>query len=309
MSVEQNPDDRELDGFLEGGSPLSNVYRRLARGDSAPPVVDAAILELARQDMQEARHPRWRRSRQLQFLAVAASMTLVVGVLLHLERDPQTQGTLKSGGEPLAVLPPREAPAASPPAAAQKVAPTATERAPEPAPEPIPERKPQAAAAVAVPPQPADPSPLRSIVPEKAAQAVERESHEVERPLAEEARPRAEPAAPAPAPEPAPVEKKKSSSKKEPAPKSSSKKKAEPASTSAPAADLAPTLMRERAVPPAADLPSALGAGAAAMETQAAPAASEAASTPDAQLESIRVLASSDPSAAGASLQIGRAHV
>lgn len=92
-SEHEPPDDRELDDFLAGRGELSAAYRAAARGEHAPPELDAAILANARTAAQLPppfqrlhRRPRW-----LRPVAVAATLVFSLGVMLSLWREPDAR--------------------------------------------------------------------------------------------------------------------------------------------------------------------------------------------------------------------------
>src|SRR5689334_12515250 len=90
MSSERRPpDDDELEDFLSGKSDLSSAYREASSRDTAPPALDAPILDAAREAARTpmpraARRPRW-----LRPLAFAATFVLSLGVLLSVYRQPE----------------------------------------------------------------------------------------------------------------------------------------------------------------------------------------------------------------------------
>lgn len=96
-SERQPPDDRELDGFLDGRHPLGKAYREATQADTAPRELDDAILRMAREAAAQAPPRRARRPRWIQPLAIAATLTLSLGVLLNLWRDPAMRGQVAPG--------------------------------------------------------------------------------------------------------------------------------------------------------------------------------------------------------------------
>lgn len=87
MSAER---DRELQGYLEGGSPLSAKYREQSK-ETAPPELDAAVLDFARGELKKqapavaARGRAVRRSRRWTVpLATAATMLLGLNLVWQL---------------------------------------------------------------------------------------------------------------------------------------------------------------------------------------------------------------------------------
>jgi hypothetical protein len=108
------PDDRELDEFLAGRSPLSRAWREDGLPE-APPQLDAKVLETAREELRRARAPR----RLLRWdgpLALAASTLVVLGLAWV------TQSRLEPGQEEqreaVVTAMPESAPPAPMPAAA-----------------------------------------------------------------------------------------------------------------------------------------------------------------------------------------------
>ncbi len=96
----QRPDDKRLDGYLRGDSPLTRAYRETGR-EEPPSSLDARILAEAR-GVKAAPHggkPRW-----LMPLSLAATVVLSIGIVLFMTR----QGT--------APLPTETAPAVETPA-------------------------------------------------------------------------------------------------------------------------------------------------------------------------------------------------
>ncbi|AXQ29515.1 hypothetical protein D0B54_12790 [Solimonas sp. K1W22B-7] len=146
------PDDRELEDFLEGRSPVSRAWREATRGESAPPELDSAVLEMAREESRKAAEnpPALDRFRDRRWpLAMAAVLVLSLSTLLTIYEDPRAR-------KDAMMLPPETAPAvpavlpeiAAPAAAPAAMAESADESAAAPASAPAPERK-AAAAAVA----------------------------------------------------------------------------------------------------------------------------------------------------------------
>ena len=137
------PDDRELQQYLKGGSRLSQRYRE-ASGERAPPELDAPILAQARAEVA-----RRRRQGRPWFsgLALAASLVLAVnlgwnvyqsrGSTLEMREldalDKQNAGG-RAAKKEVATAPAAQAPKPAP-AASGAVAPAAP--APEPAPPPL----------------------------------------------------------------------------------------------------------------------------------------------------------------------------
>ena len=83
--VERKKDDRLLDEYLRGGSPLSRVYRETGR-EEPPAHLDAAILAQAKAAVGARRSkPRW-----FMPLSLAATVVLSVGVVLLMSREGVT---------------------------------------------------------------------------------------------------------------------------------------------------------------------------------------------------------------------------
>lgn len=80
----QRPDDRLLDEFLAGRSEVSRAYRA-ASDDTAPPALDAAVLQMAR---EAARRPPLRNARWRLPLAAAAVLVLSFGSLQLIREEP-----------------------------------------------------------------------------------------------------------------------------------------------------------------------------------------------------------------------------
>ncbi len=78
-----DPDDRELEQYLKGGSKLSARYRE-ASGEAAPPELDEVILAQAR---AAARRKGAGVNRYLAPVALAASLVLAVNLLGDWLRD------------------------------------------------------------------------------------------------------------------------------------------------------------------------------------------------------------------------------
>lgn len=86
----QPPDDSLLDDFLAGGSPVSKAWREGAR-DEAPPELDAAILQQAREELARpaSEAPRQDRFRDRRWpFALAAVLVLSVSTVLTINQDP-----------------------------------------------------------------------------------------------------------------------------------------------------------------------------------------------------------------------------
>ena len=105
------PDDRELEQYLKGNSPLSRRYRE-ASGETAPPELDEAILAQAR---RAARPRPLGINRWLTPLALAASVVLGINLGWNVYKAAPSPG---AGSELKEVAQSRaaEAPAAPPPA-------------------------------------------------------------------------------------------------------------------------------------------------------------------------------------------------
>lgn len=81
--TERKKDDRLLDEYLRGDSPLSRVYRETGK-EEPPAHVDAAILAQAKAAITTHRggKPRW-----LMPLSLAATVVLSVGVVLLMSKQ------------------------------------------------------------------------------------------------------------------------------------------------------------------------------------------------------------------------------
>lgn len=83
--AERKKDDRLLDEYLRGDSPLSRAYRETGR-EEPPAHVDAAILAQAKAAVGARRSkPRW-----FMPLSLAATVVLSIGVVLLLSREGVT---------------------------------------------------------------------------------------------------------------------------------------------------------------------------------------------------------------------------
>jgi hypothetical protein len=154
-----DPNDRELEEYLSGGSKLSARYRE-AGGEGTPPALDEVIL--ARANAELRRKPSL--NRYLAPVALAASLVLAVNLAWNLRQ-----------AEPLEDQAPMPAEA---PAEADAVVAAAPPASPPPAAAPVPEPKLKKEAAAA-PPAPA-PEPERreaEAAESVAAQAREAEPH------------------------------------------------------------------------------------------------------------------------------------
>ena len=85
MSEPNKPDDRELDEFLSGSSPVSKEYRRVLGSESTPPELDQAVLKLARNSLPRASRRKWHLP-----LALAATVVLSFSVVVALREEPST---------------------------------------------------------------------------------------------------------------------------------------------------------------------------------------------------------------------------
>ncbi len=114
----QRTDDKRLDEYLRGDSPLTRAYRDLGREEPSSSL-DARILAQAR---GEKAAPRGGKPRWLMPLSLAATVVLSVGIVLLMTRQGVTP-------LPTETAPAVEAPAPSAtPAPAPKVAPKETPR-------------------------------------------------------------------------------------------------------------------------------------------------------------------------------------
>ena len=132
------PDDRELEQYLKGDSPLSRRYRD-ASAESAPPELDEAILAQARAELR--RKPvginRW-----LAPVALAASVVLGVNLAWNVYQVQPMPGDVPSSSDKVSRdegFVPSPPPAAEPPA--EPVAPRANAPAAPAEPVQRPERK------------------------------------------------------------------------------------------------------------------------------------------------------------------------
>lgn len=83
--AERKKDDRLLDEYLRGDSPLSRAYRETGR-EEPPAHLDAAILAQAKAMVGARRSkPRWFMS-----LSLAATVVLSIGVVLLMSREGVT---------------------------------------------------------------------------------------------------------------------------------------------------------------------------------------------------------------------------
>ena len=157
-------EDRELDDYLRGGSPLSAAYRG-ERGEAPSPDLDEVLLERARREVHLGPKVAWSPFTRSWSLPLALAAVLVVSVTVTLVRHEQTGEPLpvpaKPAADGLVVVPApgperKDAPAAAPAAVAPKAAPERA-RAPVP-PAPFPaeraappgrEQRPAAAGAAA----------------------------------------------------------------------------------------------------------------------------------------------------------------
>ena len=132
------PDDRELEQYLKGESPLSKRYRD-AGGETTPPDLDEAVLARAKAELRRKPDPIGGLNRLLAPFAVAASLVLGVNLAWNVYRAAPEPGEAPVLAEKKArddAFVPEPPPAAA---------------APEPAP--------QAKARQAPPPAPVEPSP------------------------------------------------------------------------------------------------------------------------------------------------------
>lgn len=154
-------DDRELDDYLRGESPLSAAYRE-ARGDEPSADLDEVLLEKARREMHLGPKVAWSPFTRSWSLPLALAAVLVVSVTVTLVMHEQT-------GEPLPVP---AKPAAETPVATPEL-PPAKEKAPlaPPAAPPAPERARAPAAAVPFPAEKSAPAPREQRAPATVAPA------------------------------------------------------------------------------------------------------------------------------------------
>ncbi len=151
MTERMPPDDRELEQYLKGNSPLSRRYRD-ASSETAPPELDEAILARARAELRRkpAGLNRW-----LASVALAASVVLGVNLAWNVYQVQPVPGDVPfasdkvSRDEGFVPSPPPTVEAPTEPAAPRVNAPAAPA---EPAPRP--EHKARAAEAPALQEQP-----------------------------------------------------------------------------------------------------------------------------------------------------------
>lgn len=112
------PDDRELQDYLKGGSRLSRAYRQ-AGNETPPPELDEAILARARAEAR--RKPDW--GRALAPYALAASVLLGLNLAWNIHQEAPREPVPMGGRVAPAA---RTQTAAAPPAeaAAKRAAPT-----------------------------------------------------------------------------------------------------------------------------------------------------------------------------------------
>lgn len=85
----QPPDDRMLDDFLAGRSPVSRAWRDATRDDAAPPEMDDAVLRLAREELSKPAPPARDRFRDRRWpLALVAVLVLSFSTILNIRQDP-----------------------------------------------------------------------------------------------------------------------------------------------------------------------------------------------------------------------------
>ena len=99
MTERKPPDDRELEQYLKGESPLSRRYRD-ASGESSPPDLDEAILARSRAELKR-KPPSL--NRYLAPVALAASVVLGVNLawnLQQVEPVPTAAPRLEKSAEP-----------------------------------------------------------------------------------------------------------------------------------------------------------------------------------------------------------------
>lgn len=105
MSDPQKPDDHELEDFISGKSDVSHAYHS-GPAPSVPPELDAAILNLARAQVQKpAVRPSFARRARVP-LALAATVLLGFGMINLMREDKAVRE--------VAMLPPPAAPASVP---------------------------------------------------------------------------------------------------------------------------------------------------------------------------------------------------
>jgi hypothetical protein len=117
------PDDRELEQYLKGGSALSRRYRD-ASGERSPPDLDEAILARARAELRRKPHL----NRYLAPVALAASVVLGVNLAWNVHQAAPVPGAgprlaEKSRDNGFVAEPPPAAPAPQPERKARAAAP------------------------------------------------------------------------------------------------------------------------------------------------------------------------------------------
>ncbi len=115
----QRTDDKRLEEYLRGESPLTRAYRETGR-EEPPASLDARILAEARGGKAAPRggKPRW-----LMPLSLAATVVLSVGIVLFMARQGATPVPMETA--PVETTP---VPAAKPSAPAPKVVPKESPR-------------------------------------------------------------------------------------------------------------------------------------------------------------------------------------
>lgn len=314
------PDDRELDDFLEGRSGISRTYAEGKR-ETSPSSADAAIRALAREDLRRAAHGGWRRMRLLRPLALAACMVLALGVLLQLRNEPEMREALPVPAPqalpetvpmiPVQPLERSEAPSSSADEARAKIAREAEDSA-APAPSvqaPAPSAEPTVQAAE---PAPVAPSPEIAAPKDRAVEA--------ERKAMEAPRKRETPslAVPRPAPAPKPL----LDSRRPDAAAGASQGPAQDSASQPGTAPAAPAVAPSAREPAREAAPRALGSERRGEPSsrpaendffvapeerapQLAPQATQ--TTSDARLDEIRAMASNNPPAARTALRAWQA--
>jgi hypothetical protein len=133
--AERKKDDRLLDEYLRGDSPLSRAYRETGR-EEPPAHLDTAILAHAKAAVGMRRKPRW-----FMPLSLAATVVLSIGVVLLLSRE---------GVTPVPMETPSPMPVAPVPKPTAPTAPAVVEKAPAVTPKEAPRFEPRE---VVIPPK------------------------------------------------------------------------------------------------------------------------------------------------------------
>lgn len=110
----QPPDDRMLDDFLAGRSPVSRAWRDATRDDAAPPEMDQAVLGLAREELRKPVPVARDRFRDRRWpFALVAVLVLSFSTLLKITQDPATLKDAMMVGPDVGPVVPASAPVAA----------------------------------------------------------------------------------------------------------------------------------------------------------------------------------------------------